>query len=120
MPIIDPYWEIEQKKLSDRISSEGASNFLQWDFIRHDMFHECCPEVLERLQKSKYWTIFKDAVKEDTFGNPTRYYLYPESSGNLLWHAHSLLQLYNFFENFNIPNIKTIFEFGGGMVVFAD
>ena len=108
------YWESECRKLEIKLKITDCSNFLQWDFIKNDMFHEVHSNAFYELKNSTYWEKIKGALKEDEFGKPNKYYLYPESSGNLIHHAYSLFQLVKHFPDFNIDKIASVFEFGGG------
>jgi hypothetical protein len=113
------YWVEECQKLEEKMKNSDCSDFLQWVFIIDAMFHTPPETILHTLQASPYWIFWKKALKEDTFGKPTPYYLYPESSGNLLWHAYSLLQLVNFAPELSIRNLKKVYEFGGGYGSFC-
>ena len=52
-------------------------------------------------------------MEEDNIGDPVRYFLYPNSSGNIINHVNHLLKLKNYLQ-INLKKIKYIFEFGGG------
>lgn len=113
------YWEGECQILEEKLKISDCSDFLQWPFIINDMFHTPPNLVFDTLTNSKYWELWKGALEEDSFGKPTPYSLYPKGSGNLLFHAYSLLQLANFISEFNVKNLKSIYEFGGGYGSFC-
>lgn len=108
------FWSKQIQLLRQKLHTDDVSKFLTWDFIQNAMFHEAHSDVFHTLHGSKYWDNWRDALNEDNFGCPRRYYLYPQSSGNLLWHAYSLMQLYNHFDKFDVTKQDSIFEFGGG------
>ena len=68
---------------------------------------------LKTLQNSSRWSLYKKLLIEDDVGNPVRYFLYPNSSGNKINHVYHLSVLINEFD-LNIKKIKKVFEFGGG------
>lgn len=108
------YWQEFTKELITTLVNPNVNNFLQWNFIHKTMFSAGSPLFLESLKQSKYWGEWEKSLRENKFGNPDKYSLYPESSSNLIHHAYSLLQIANFSSNFNIKSFNRIFEFGGG------
>ena len=68
---------------------------------------------LRELQKNKRWSLYKKLINEDIVGNPIRYFLYPDSSGNRINHVYHLNVLSREL-NINLTDIKKVFEFGGG------
>ena len=68
---------------------------------------------LNVLRNSKKWMFYKKLLIEDNVGNPVKYFLYPDSSGNRINHVYhlSLLEKYS---NINLKDINYVFEFGGG------
>lgn len=112
--ISSAFWLNNQERLLNKIKSGNLADFLTWDFICHTMFHELHSNKFNALKNSKVWNTWKDAIKEDAFGNPKQYHLYPQSSGNLLHHAHSLWQFSEFATNFDLSALNAIFEFGCG------
>ncbi|MEZ5010016.1 MAG: hypothetical protein R2753_17840 [Chitinophagales bacterium] len=67
----------------------------------------------KELNKSKHWSQLKGGIKESKIGNPPSYNQYPESSGNLIHHAYSMLQIME-YTSIDFTKIKRVFEFGGG------
>jgi len=117
MDIIE-YWENNCKKLEDKLKLEDISDFLQWNFIRIAMFHIPNIEELNALKRSKYWDKWNKGLVEHPFGKPEYYSPYPISSGNLVHHMYSLLQIARFAE-FEVTDLKSIYEFGGGYGSFC-
>ena len=68
---------------------------------------------LRSLKESSKWNFYKKLLIEDEVGNPVRYFLYPDSSGNQINHVFHISMLINEF-NLDIKKIKKVFEFGGG------
>lgn len=111
---IEQYWSEQERMLAEHLKTKDVNDFLQWTFLQKSMFHELHSAKYNDLRASKYWDKWKDALNEDDFGNPNRYYLYTQSSGNLLHHAHSLWQFAEFLKKFDVFEWNSIFEFGGG------
>lgn len=98
---------IKEKKINNFL----RENFIQKMFFVHNrifIFNE-----LKKLKKDKKWNFYKKLLVEDDTGNPIRYFLYPESSGNKINHVFHLSLLINSF-NIDLTKIKKVFEFGGG------
>ena len=68
---------------------------------------------LKALKKDVSWHVYRKLIKEDAIGNPIRYFLYQNSSGNRINHVYHLSVLSKEF-NINLYKIKKVFEFGGG------
>ena len=104
------------KELLALIKKKQLINFLRKNFIQKMFFvHNrlfIFRELLE-LKKYKNWILYKKLIKEDNVGDPVRYFLYPESSGNKINHVYHLSILSNEF-NLNLKKIDNVFEFGGG------
>jgi hypothetical protein len=113
------YWKQSQITLAEKLKTGDMDNFLQWSFITEAMFHELHSQKFTDLKNSRFWNRWERALKEDRFGNPRPYYMYKESSGNLLHHAHSLWQFAEFLGDFDTSKIKNVFEFGGGYGSFC-
>ena len=64
---------------------------------------------------------FKYLIKEDHIGNPIRYFLYLESSGNRINHGYHLYILEKELNIYIKKEIKSVFEFGdyGCMAKFS-
>ena len=71
-------------------------------------------QELNEIKKSKNWKYFKYLIKEDHIGNPIRYFLYLESSGNRINHVYHLYVLEKELNIYIKKKIKSVFEFGGG------
>jgi len=107
---------IFNKKIFSLLQSKNIPNFLREGFIqkmfflnnRFFVYSELC-----ELKKDKKWTLYKKLINEDSIGNPIRYFLYPQSSGNRINHVYHLSILLNEF-NIDLNKIKKVFEFGGG------
>ena len=54
---------------------------------------------LKEIQKSKNWNFYKKLLEEDNIGNPVRYFLYLDSSGNRINHVFHLYLLENELKN---------------------
>jgi len=108
--------QIFNNRLYQLLKNNNLKNFLRVNFIqkmffvhnRYFIFKE-----LKRLKKDKNWLFYRKLIKEDGVGNPVRYFLYPESSGNKINHVFHLSILKNEF-NVKLKKINKIFEFGGG------
>lgn len=86
--------------------------FVQQMFFVHNRFF--IYKELKELQKSRsYWPLYKKLLIEDDAGDPVRYFLYPQSSGNRINHVYHLSILQNFLKK-DLLKIREVFEFGGG------
>lgn len=106
-----------RKQLRRLVFEKDPREFLRWDVVQNIMFVSNSFYVareLSGLKKSTNWrTRWKTALREDITGHPIPFFLYPESSGNLIHHVY---HLYNFEEKTgeNTGKYNFIFEFGGG------
>ena len=109
------------KEFNDKIrillKSKNIKNFLRYSFIQkmfflHNRFF--IYQELKEIRKSKNWKYFKYLIKEDHVGNPIRYFLYLDSSGNRINHGYHLYILEKELNIFLKKDIKSVFEFGGG------
>lgn len=99
------------------ILNNNLKNFLRENFVQKMFFLQnrfFVYKELKILQKSKKWNFYKNLLKEDDIGNPIRYFLYPDSSGNLINHVYHLNILENELKINLKKDIKKVFEFGGG------
>ncbi len=104
-------------KIRNLLKSENIKNFLRYNFIQKIFFlHNriFIYQELKEIKKSKNWKYFKYLIKEDHVGNPLRYFLYLESSGNRINHGYHLYILEKELNIFIKKEIKSVFEFGGG------
>ena len=81
-------------------------------FFLHNRFF--IYQELKEIKKSKNWKYFKYRIKEDNVGNPIRYFLYLDSSGNRINHGYHLYILEKELNIFLKKDIRSVFEFGGG------
>ena len=109
------------KEFNDKIrillKSKNIKNFLRYNFIQkmfflHNRFF--IYQELKEIRKSKNWKYFKYLIKEDNVGNPIRYFLYLDSSGNRINHGYHLYILEKELNIFLKKDIRSVFEFGGG------
>ena len=107
---------IFNKKLFLLLQKKDITNFLREGFIQkmfflHNRFFVF--DELKNLQNNKKWMLYKRLINEDAIGNPVRYFLYQNSSGNRVNHVYHLSVLSREL-NINLTDIKKVFEFGGG------
>ena len=107
---------IFNKKLFLLLQKKDITNFLREGFIQkmfflHNRFFVF--DELKNLQNNKKWLLYKRLINEDVIGNPVRYFLYQNSSGNRVNHVYHLSVLSREL-NINLKDIKKVFEFGGG------
>jgi hypothetical protein len=98
------------------LKKNNLKNFLRNGFIQKMFFiHNrlFIYNELNILKQSKDWQFYKTLIKEDSIGNPIRFFLYPQSSGNRINHVFHLSILKNEL-GINLKQIKNIFEFGAG------
>ena len=107
-------WLNNQKVLIEQIRESDPRYFLSWDVIINTMFSPAPPEEFAALKAHPQWQQLSRALREDAVGQPKRYYLYPYSSGNLMHHAYSLLQLQQHLGAHSIVPAGPVLEFGGG------
>ena len=98
------------------LKKENIENFLRENFIQkmfflHNRFFVFFE--LKELKKAINWKFYKNLIKENPIGNPIRYFLYQDSSGNRINHVYHL-SLLNKELNISLEKIKTVFEFGAG------
>ena len=103
-------------KLYLLLKKKNIKNFLRESFIQkmfflHNRFFVYFE--LKALKGELNWPIYKKLIKEDAIGNPIRYFLYQNSSGNRINHVYHLSVLSKEL-NINLYKIKKVFEFGGG------
>ena len=99
------------------INERRLINFLRSPFIQKMFFiHNRLfikNELNEIKNDKKFFIQWKYLLKEDEVGNPIRYFLYPESSGNRIRQVYHLKK-FSDFSNINIKIIKRVIEIGGG------
>tara|TARA_B110000503_G_scaffold124405_1_gene190904 strand:- start:895 stop:1812 length:918 start_codon:yes stop_codon:yes gene_type:complete len=102
-------------KMRNIIMQRNLKSFLKISFLQKMFFvHNRFFILLEllHLRKGK-WNFYKHLLKESSVGDPVRYFLYPNSSGNTINHVFHLSILKDEF-NIKLKSIKSVFEFGGG------
>ncbi len=107
---------IFNKEIFNIINEKKLKNFLRIPFIQKMFFvHNrlFIWKELKILRKQKNWKFYKKILIEDNVGDPVRYFLYPESSGNKINHVFHLNVIVNTL-NLNLKLIENVFEFGGG------
>ena len=87
------------------------NSFIQKMFFVHNRFFIF--KELNVLRNSQKWMFYKNLLVEDKVGNPVKYFLYPDSSGNRINHVYHLSVLEKYL-NLNLKDINYILEFGGG------
>lgn len=101
--------------MSENIQTKDLGDFLKWDVIKKTMYfqnnHVAAKELFFLLRHD--WKKWKSAIRENDFGKPTPFILYPRSSGNLIHHAYHLAKYENITHQ-NVTKFDYIFEFGGG------
>ena len=103
-------------KVMKLLKEKKIQNFLRESFIQKMFFvHNriFIYNELKNLKNNPRWNFYKKLLIEDEVGNPVRYFLYPNSSGNRINHVYHLSVLIDEFE-LDITKIKKVFEFGGG------
>ena len=103
------------KKIKNIIKNKKLINFLKIGFLQKIFFvHNRLFIFFELLElKKKNWSFYKPLLKESPVGDPVRYFLYPNSSGNTINHVYHLSVLRDCF-GVKLKSINSIFEFGGG------
>jgi hypothetical protein len=102
------------KKILELVLKKKLNNFLRESFIQkvffvHNRLYIFFLLIKIFLNKKK----FKYLLKEDHIGDPVRYFLYPQSSGNRIREVYHLMELEKFIQ-MPLKNINEVFEFGGG------
>ena len=108
---------IFNKEIINLINQKRLINFLRIPFIQKMFFiHNrlFIKNELNEIKKDKIFYIqWKNLLKEDEVGDPIRYFLYPESSGNRIRQVYHLKKFCD-FSNINIKTINRVLEIGGG------
>ena len=97
------------------IIEKKLSNFLRENIIQKIFFVHNRVYILFMLLKIIFNKnkLYKTLLIEDNIGDPIRYFLYPNSSGNRIREVFHLLNFQN-FTKISLNKIKTVLEFGGG------
>jgi hypothetical protein len=109
--------KVFNNKITSLINDKKLINFLRNPFIQKMFFiHNRLfikNELNEIRKDRKFFFLWKNLMKEDEVGDPIRYFLYPESSGNRIRQVYHLKKFCD-FSNINIKTIKKVIEIGGG------
>jgi len=97
---------------SNNLKSFLKESFIQKMFFLHNRLF--IYQELKLLKKHKNWKFYKKLLIEDDVGDPVRYFLYPQSSGNRINHVFHLYILEKELKIDLKKDIKKIFEFGAG------
>jgi hypothetical protein len=108
---------IFNKEIINLIKNKKLVNFLRNPFVQKMFFiHNRLfikKELNEIIKDKNFYVQWKNLLKEDEVGDPIRYFLYPESSGNKIRQVYHLKKFCD-FSNININTIKKVLEIGGG------
>jgi hypothetical protein len=100
---------IFNKEIINLIKKKKLINFLRSPFIQKMFFiHNRLfirNELNEIRKDKKFFIQWKNLLKEDEVGDPIRYFLYPESSGNRIRQVYHLKKFCD-FSHINIETIK--------------
>jgi hypothetical protein len=109
--------KVFNNKIISLINDKKLINFLRNSFVQKMFFiHNRLfikNELDEIIKDKKFLFLWKNLLKEDEAGDPIRYFLYPESSGNRIRQVYHLKKFCD-FSNINIRTIKKVIEIGGG------
>ena len=109
--------KVFNNEITRLINDKKLINFLRNPFIQKMFFiHNRLfikNELNEIKNDKKFFFLWKNLIKEDEVGDPIRYFLYPESSGNRIRQVYHLKKFCD-FSNINIKLIKKVIEIGGG------
>jgi hypothetical protein len=106
--------KIFSKQILELIFKKKLKNFLREGFIQKVFFvHNRFYIIFLLIKVFIYKKKFKFLLKEDNIGNPVRYFLYPQSSGNRIREVFHLIEFEKFIR-ISLTQIDEVFEFGGG------
>jgi len=109
--------KIFSKLVYDLILENKTINFLRNPHIQNIFFIHNRIFILNELRElqkdKKKWPLWKKLLVENGVGNPIRYFLYPESSGNRIRQVYHLKKYYD-YSKINYFKVKHILEIGGG------
>ena len=105
---------IKEKKLKNFL----RNNYIQNIFFVHNrvfIYFE-----LKELQRDKKWKLWERLIKDNNVGNPVWYFLYPSSTGNRIRQVYILKKFLDLNPSFNLKEIRSVIEIGGGYGCMAD
>jgi hypothetical protein len=109
--------KIFSRLVYDLILKNKTINFLTNTHIQNIFFiHNrlfIVNELRELQKDKKKWLLWKRLLVENGVGNPIRYFLYPQSSGNRIRQVYHLKKYYD-YSKINLFKVKNILEIGGG------
>ena len=113
------HWFETQLKLLDKLAEKPLHNFLSFKEISNTMFFEATIKEFDIIKQHPIYIRKRGNLTENALGEPKPYPLFPQSSGNLLHHFFSLIQILNFC-NYDTPKMfDSIVEIGGGYGSFS-
>lgn len=110
-------WNSNMNRLRELVLTGNPLEFLRWDVILQTMFvayAEYVEPEIKYLQKHPLWSSrWKKAIQENCIGHPVSNWKRPESSSNLIHHAHHVCRFED-ATNKKVGDYEYIVEFGGG------
>ena len=112
-PLVDSRdsWQRNRSQLRLMLLSRDLGAFLKWDVIKKTMIFNAPLKEYWGLRKN--WSMWRNAIIEDSVGMPEPYRFNNRSSGNLVHHAYHLQQILGNYVD-AITDFDMIIEFGGG------
>jgi hypothetical protein len=108
---------IFNRNVIDIFKKKKLINFLRQPFIQKMFFTHnrlfIYNELRELREDKNNWSRWENLLKEDAVGDPIRYFLYLESSGNRIRQVYHLKKFTD-YAGINVKSIKNIIEVGGG------
>ena len=109
--------KVFNNEITRLINDKKLLNFLRNSFVQKMFFiHNRLfikNELGEIRKDKKFFSLWKNLLKEDEVGDPIRYFLYPESSGNRIRQVYHLKKFCD-FSSIDIKKIRKVIEIGGG------
>ncbi len=109
--------KIFSKFVYDLILENKTINFLRNPNIQNIFFIHNRLFILNELRElqkdKKKWLLWKKLLVENDVGNPIRYFLYPQSSGNRIRQVYHLKKYYD-YSKIDLFKVKHVLEIGGG------
>ncbi|MEQ6121922.1 hypothetical protein [Reichenbachiella sp. MALMAid0571] len=112
-------WENFQRKMVKEFENGDPNEFLRFPTVQGTMFFSARQVQFIELKESRSWNHFRNAIVENSLGNPPIYKYYPRSSGNLVHHAYSLNKILQVIDIEEFLKLRSILEFGGGYGSFC-